>query len=384
MELDHIIAQGNTYREQTEPENALACYAQALIAYPDSAAAFNNYGNTLRELGRPDRAIPFLEHAAILDPSMSTAHFNLAVSLLLNGDLKRGLQQYESRWNFEHLAGTLPNFTQPRWAGQDLKDKTIFVIGEQGHGDNIQFVRFLPWLRDRGARVIFQVGAELVDLLHSSNAMAGIQVDPYGVVPEHFDYWSPVMSLPAGLGISYKDLNSPLQYLTPSATQISTWHTRLGLKTKQRIGICWSGRRDTWINKHKSVSFDQVTNLILRNPDFEWINLQADADQAQYNTLSELGVHQYPGTVQTWNDTAGLIHHLDLVIGVDTAISHLAGAMGRPTWIMLNQYALDWRWLLNRADSPWYPSAKLFRQPVRGDWSSVVNQLCQYLSWWKN
>jgi hypothetical protein len=124
--------------------------------------------------------------------------------------------------------------------------------------------------------------------------------------------------------------------------------------------------------------------LIQRNTDFDWINLQADADQEQYNKLTELGVKQYPGTVQSWNDTAGLMHHLDLVIGVDTAVSHLAGAMGKPTWIMLNQYALDWRWLINRADSPWYPGAKLFRQPVRGDWTSVVNQLCQYLSWWKN
>jgi hypothetical protein len=132
------------------------------------------------------------------------------------------------------------------------------------------------------------------------------------------------------------------------------------------------------------VSFDQIVNLIERNPDFEWINLQADADDSQNAKLVELGVHQYPGTIQTWNDTAGLLHHLDLVIGVDTAVSHLAGAMGRPTWVMLNQYALDWRWLLNRADSPWYPGAKLFRQPVRGDWASVVNQLCQYLSWWKN
>lgn len=384
MELDHIIAQGNSYREQTEPENALACYAQALVAYPDSAAAFNNYGNTLRELGRPDRAIPFLEHAAILDPSMSTAHFNLAVSLLLNGDLERGFKQYESRWNFEHLANTLPQYSQPRWTGQDLQGKTVFVIGEQGHGDNIQFVRFLPWLRDRGANVIFQVGAELVELLRSSITMTGIKIEPYGSVPEHFDYWSPVMSLPLGLGVTYNNLNADLQYLAPSVEQTSVWQKRLGLKTKQRIGVCWSGRRDTWINRHKSVSFDQIINLIKRNPDFEWINLQADADQEQYVKLAELGVNQYPGTVQTWNDTAGLLHHLDLVIGVDTAVSHLAGALGRPTWIMLNQYALDWRWLLNRADSPWYPSAKLFRQPVRGDWTSVVNQLCQYLSWWKN
>ena len=148
-----LMVQGTQYREQHLPEQALACYGQAMIADPDSAAAFNNYGNTLRELGHPARAIPFLQHATILDPDLVTAQFNLAVAYLLQGDYARGFPAYESRWGFEHLAGTLPSYTQPRWTGQPLGGKTIFVRGEQGHGDMIQFMRFLDPLYRQGARI---------------------------------------------------------------------------------------------------------------------------------------------------------------------------------------------------------------------------------------
>ena len=384
MTYEELISLGIQLREQTRPEESLACFGQAFIQVPESAAAFNNYGNTLREMGFPQRAVPFLEHAILLDPGMATAQFNLAVALLLAGDLRRGFRQYETRWNFEHLAGTLPTFSQPRWTGQDLKDKTIFVIGEQGFGDNIQFARYLSQLRDLGAQVKFHVQPQLIPLLAASRDMRNIEFSPYSNAPEQFDFWSPIMSLPVGFGTDYKTMSSPLQYLEPSAESIKVWQQRLGPKTKQRVGILWSGRRDTWINRHKAVGFEYIVDLIKRNTDIQWINLQADAEDDQNQMLTELGVAQYPGTIVDWNDTAGLIHHLDLVIGMDTAVGHLAGAMGRPTWLMLSQFALDWRWLLDRSDSPWYPSAKLFRQPVREDWGSVINQICQYLGWWKN
>lgn len=384
MTYEELIAAGIEFREQNQPEQALACFGQAFIQVPDSAAAFNNYGNTLRELGKPRRAIPFLQHACELDPGMSTAQFNLAVAMLISGDAVGGFQQYESRWNFEHLANTLPRYSQPRWIGQPLPGKTIFVLGEQGFGDNIQFVRYLPQLRNLGARVIFHVQPSLIPLLAASSDLAGVELSCSADAPEHFDYWSPIMSLPIGVGTDYATMQSPLQYLNASKQSVTAWQQRLGAKTHQRVGVCWSGRRDTWINKHKAVSFDSVVELIRCNPDLQWINLQSDADDEQSSILADLGVAQYPGTVNNWDDTAGLVHHLDLVIGVDTAVTHLAGALGRPTWVMLSQYALDWRWLLDRDDSPWYPSAKLFRQPGRGDWTSVVDKITQYLSWWKN
>lgn len=384
MTYQELIDLGITAREQTEPEKCLAYSGQAFIVNPDGAAAFNNYGNTLREMGQPQRAIPFLQHAVLLDPSMDTAKFNLAVATLLAGDLKTGMIQYESRWNFEHLQGLLPKFSQPAWRGEDLTDKTIMVLGEQGHGDVLHFSRFVAELKKYNPKKIcFQVGPDMIELMQSSKIFQGIEVSDYpnGAV---FDTWSMLMSLPIGLNKDYSNLNSPLQYLDAPQRCIKEWHERLGTKTRQRIGIGWSGRRDTWINRHKAVKFENMVNLIRRNPDHQWINLQADATEEENSVLTELGVDQYPNTIKDWSDTAGLIHHLDLVIGVDTSISHLAGAMGKPLWVMLPQYALDWRWLLDRDDSPWYPSAKLFRQPVRGDWNSVIDKITQYLSWWKN
>lgn len=385
MTYQEYIDTGIAFREQTEPEKALACFGQAMIVEPESAAAFTNYGNTLRELGYPQRAIPFLQHACVLDPAMSTAHFNLAVAQLLAGDFRNGIRQYESRWGFEHLVGLLPNHTQPRWTGQDLRGQSILLIGEQGHGDVFQFCRFVDNIKKLGpAKIQLQVVETMVELLSHSSVMQGVEISTYNDLPSEFDYWAMLMSLPIGLDIDYSTLNSPLQYIEAPKPAVQQWHTRLGAKTHQRIGICWSGRRDTWLNRHKSVEFENILNLIKRNPQHQWINLQADATDYENQKLSELGVCQYPGTINHWGDTAGLIHHLDLVIGVDTAITHLAGAMGRPVWVMLNHYALDWRWLLSRNDSPWYPSAKLFRQPSIGNWHSVIDQLCQYLSWWKN
>ena len=386
MTYQELIDLGITYREQTEPEKCLQCFGQAFILEPDSAAAFNNYGNTLREMGHPQRAIPFLQHACLLDPSMTTAQFNLSVAMLLAGDLRSGMRQYESRWNFEHLQGLLPNYSQPMWQGQSLENKTIVIFCEQGHGDSFQFLRFIPQIKRLNPKKIYvYVNQSMLTLVrHSYSMLYDVEILGSNDPLVEFDYWSMIMSLPIGLNVGYDTLESPIQYLRALPESINAWKHYLGPKTRQRIGICWSGRRDTWINRHKAVTFDHIVDLIQRNPDQEWINLQADATDEENAKLSELGVRQFPGAIQDWSDTAGLIHHLDLVIGVDTAISHLAGALGRPTWVMLSQYALDWRWLLDRDDSPWYPTAKLFRQPVRGDWASVIDKLCQYLLWWKN
>jgi hypothetical protein len=224
----------------------------------------------------------------------------------------------------------------------------------------------------------------MIELMQHTRIMQGVEISSLGTSVDDFDYWCMIMSLPVGLDLDYTSLNSPLQYLDAPHHSVLAWQQRLGPKTQQRIGISWSGRRDTWINRHKAVRFENIVDLIKRNPDHQWINLQADATEQENTQLAQLGVCQYPGTINHWGDTAGLMTNLDLVISVDTAITHLSGALGRPTWAMLNQYALDWRWLLNRNDSPWYPSVKLFRQPSRGDWSSVIDQVCQYLSWWKN
>ena len=375
MSVDDLIEQGNQHRAENQPAQALACYAQAFVEDFNSAAAWNNYGNVIREMGYPDRARPFLEQAIRIDPNHTTAKFNLAVALLLAGDYEQGWRAYESRWNFEHLAGTLPTYPQPRWQGEDLQDRTLLIMGEQGLGDCIQFVRYIEPLQARGARIILQVPDALISLMQIDG---GTTIGFDQPVPD-FDVWCPMMSLPAVMKTTVATIPRSLAYIQPAAAAVSDWHQRLGSKTRLRVGVSWSGRRDTWINQHKSVPFELIAEMIQRNPQYQWVNLQIDVDEHQSRILAESGVSTYPGTIQCMADTAALIACLDVVISVDSAVSHLSAAQGRPTWIMLNDYAVDWRWLRDRGDSPWYPTVKLFRQPSQGDWSAVIDRIQRFL-----
>ena len=381
MDTQLLIAQGNEYRAQNQPTEALKCYAQAFVEDMDLAAAWNNYGNVMRECGQPARAIPFLQHAIALEPQNVTAHFNLAVSYLIQGNYAQGWPLYEVRWNYEHLAGQLPKHTQLRWTGQDLKDKTILVEGEQGHGDNIQFVRFLWNLHVAGAKIKLKVTDGLIPLLSNSPIIekVGSYLDDVG----EFDYWTPIMSIPGILGITLENLPKPVNYLNVDMNKQQEWLQILGPKTRMRVGFCWSGRRDAWLNRHKGMPFEDMLDLIQTNSQYEWVNLQIDATPEEEAALVAAGVKAYPGSITSFVDTAALIMAMDVVIGVDTAVSHLSGSLGRPTWIMLNWFGTDWRWLLNRDDSPWYSTARLFRQPSMGDWASVKKKVSQYLSWMK-
>ena len=381
METELLIAHGNTAREQYQPEQALAYYAQALTQDRYHAGAFNNYGNVLRECGEPEAGIPFLQRAIQLDPKNVTAQFNLGVAYLLAGDYARGWPAYEVRWQYEHLAGTLPNFSQPRWTGQDLKDKTILVCQEQGLGDTIQFIRFLFPLHAAGAKIILQTNNNLAPLFDQSPIISKI-IDVVDT-PTNFDYWIPMMSIPGVIGVTLENLSSQLAYLGARADLAQQWQEILGPKNRLRVGFCWTGRPDSWINQHKAMPFETMCDLIRRNPNYEWVNLQVECDNETADVLETLGVKKYSGAIRNFADTAALVHHMDVVISVDTAIAHLAGAMARPTWIPLNWYGTDWRWLLNRDSSPWYPSATLFRQPAMGNWSSVVDKIHKYLSWYK-
>jgi tetratricopeptide (TPR) repeat protein len=381
VNIEQLIDQGNQHRADGAYEQALQCYATAFVADRNSASAFNNYGNVLREMGYPRRAVPFIESAIDLAPANITAQFNLAVCLLLMGDYGRGWPQYETRWHYEHLAGTMPRWSQPRWQGEDLQGKTILVVGEQGHGDNIQFVRFADQLRAQGAQVKLQVTDGLVELLAAQNRFAW--TGGYNSDPGAFDFWTPIMSIPGVLNIGLDQLPAPQTYIAADHQKVRDWAQRLGPKTRMRVGFCWSGRRDSWLNQHKAVPFESMCELIHRNPEYQWINLQIDAEPEQEAVLESLGVSRYPGTVQSFADTAALMQHLDVVVGVDTAVSHLAAATGRPTWIMLNRYSTDWRWLLERSDSPWYPTVRLFRQPNYGEWRPVLDQVTKFLGWFK-
>jgi tetratricopeptide (TPR) repeat protein len=381
MNPDELVAAGNVCREDNNPDGALEFYARAFVQDRNSAGAFNNYGNVLREIGEPDAAIPFLQRSIQLAPEAPTPNFNLSVAYLLAGDYAKGWPQYEHRWNFEHLAGTLPKFEQPRWTGQDLRDKTILVMQEQGLGDTIQFIRFVFGLHHAGGKVILQINDNLAPLFAGSSVIH--QIIDVNDTPTEFDYWTPIMSIPGIMGVTLQNLPHQLQYLAARQDLIQQWQQTLGPKKRLRVGVCWSGRPDSWINRHKGMPFETMLGLIQRNPATEWYNLQVECSPEQAKILEDNGVKNFPGAIRNFADSAALIHHMDVVISVDTAVAHLAGALGRPTWIPLNWYGTDWRWLLKRDDSPWYPSARLFRQPKLGDWDTVIEKLHQYLSWFK-
>ena len=381
---EQLIAQGNTYREQHLPEQALQQYATAMATDRGSSSAFNNYGNVLREIGDPVGAVPFLQRAIQLDPANVTHHFNLSVAYLLSGDYVRGWPAYEARHNFEHLKGTIPNYTWPVWNGEDLTGKTIFIRGEQGHGDIIQFVRFIQNLKNIGATVTVQVTDGLIPLIQSSEIGRGVRVIGYNEPPgDAFDYWLPIMSLPGKLNVRVDNLPTVIQYLNPDPALVADWRRNLGVKNRLRVGFAWSGRRDSWINQHKAMPFATMLSLIQSHADYEWYNLQTDCTAEEEKELVSAGVRCFPGGVNTFADTAALVANLDVVVSVDTATAHLAAALGKPTWIMLNNYAPCWRWLLNRDDTPWYATARLFRQPQMGDWATVVERIRLHLRLFK-
>jgi len=381
---EHLIAQGNTYREQHQPELALQQYATAMVTDRGSSAAFNNYGNVLREIGDPVGAVPFLQRAIQLDPANVTHHFNLSVAYLLSGDYVRGWPAYEARHNFEHLRGTIPNYAWPMWNGEDLQGKSIFVRGEQGHGDIIQFVRFIQNLKNIGGKVTIQVTNGLIPLIQSSEIGRDVRVLSYAELPgDTFDYWLPVMSLPGKLNVRVDNLPTVIQYLNPNPGLVADWRRNLGVKNRLRVGFAWSGRRDSWINQHKAMPFETMLALIRSQPDYEWYNLQADCTAEEEKELMAAGVRCFPGGVNTFADTAALVANLDVVVSVDTATAHLSAALGKPTWIMLNNYGPCWRWLLDRDDTPWYATARLFRQPRMGDWDSVVDRIRLHLKLFK-
>ena len=381
---DQLIAQGNTYREQHKPELALQQYALAMATDRGSSGAFNNYGNVLREVGDPAGSIPFLQRAIQLDPSNVTHHFNLAVAYLLSGDYVRGWPAYEARHNFEHLRGTIPNYPWPVWNGEDLKGKTIFIRGEQGHGDIIQFVRFIQNLKNIGGTVTVQVTDGLIPLIQSSEVGRNVRVIGYAEHPgDAFDYWLPIMSLPGKLNVRVDNLPTVIQYLNPNPALVADWRRNLGVKNRLRVGFAWSGRRDSWINQHKAMPFETMLAMIRSHADYEWYNLQTDCTAEEEQQLVTAGVRCFPGGIASFADTAALVANLDVVVSVDTATAHLSAALGKPTWIMLNNYAPCWRWLLNRDDTPWYATARLFRQPQMGDWATVVERIRLHLKLFK-
>jgi len=359
---------GTVLQELGRADHALASFDTAIRLRPDYPEAYNNRGLVLQELGRPDDAIASFAKTIALKPGYAEPYANQSFCFLQLGRFEQGWRQYEWRKKLETPFGNR-SFSQPLWLGkEDIANRTLFVHWEQGLGDTIQFCRLAALVKAQGARVIMSVQEPLYRLVGQSSR--DIEIIREDEVPAAFDYHCPLMSLPLALGTMLQTIPSPRSYLFADHELRKAWHARLPATTKPRVGFVWRGGEKHPNNPNRSMDFSAFAPLLAT--DMQWISLQKELRPADAALLRHFDrVASYSEELQDLSDTAAIIDLLDLVITVDTGVAHLAGAMGKPVWIML-AYNADWRWLLHRDDCPWYPSARLFRQDRPRDWDDVI------------
>jgi tetratricopeptide (TPR) repeat protein len=362
---------GIALKGQGKLEEAVAACRQAIRIKPDFADAHSNLGIALKDQGKLEEAIAACRQAIRFRPDFADAHWNESLLSLLTGDFERGWIKSEWRWKSTSSGLSRRNFTQPLWLGVETLDrKTILLHSEQGLGDTIQFCRYVPLVAARGARVVLEVAEPLRELM-SDLADVSHCVSKGEPLPD-FDLHCPMLSLPLAFGTRLDTIPSTTPYLRAPA-QGRGWEARLGPKDRPRIGLVWSGNPRHRDDRKRSIELNALLPLFDIAATF--VSLQKDLRASDEAVLTEQSnIIKLGQSLENFADTAALISHLDLVISVDTSVAHLAGALGRPVWVLL-PFVPDWRWLLDRDDSPWYPTARLFRQTDTGDWHSVVDRV---------
>jgi tetratricopeptide (TPR) repeat protein len=414
---------GNALRDAGRLDDAVASCKRALELRPDYAIAFSNMGNALRDLGRTDEALVAFGQAVRLRPGMAELHYNLGNTLidqlrmeeataafeevirlkptwaeghfhmgltrLAVGDFGRGWPEYESRTGIRGF-GPLRNFHQPQWDGKQLDGKTILLHDEQGQGDTIQFVRYVQMVAERvgprrGGRIILGCQPSLVRLLAKVPDVHRI-IAAGSPMPE-FDVHCRLLSLPLAFGTDLATIPAPVPYLHAEANLSQSWAQKMGPRQPPanggeiRVGLTWAGSSGHAHDYKRSLVSSQLAELA-EIPRLSLYSIQKGAAAEQARALPPgMKLIDLAADLVDFADTAALIDNLDLVISVDTSVAHLAGAMGKPTWILL-PYSPDWRWMLGRDDSPWYPTARLFRQKSAGDWTEVVRKVVESLKEW--
>jgi len=367
---------GNALKEQRQIDEAIKNYTRAIDLKPDCFEAFNNWGNGLKEQRQLSAAIASYEKAIKIKPDFAEAYWNKSLALLLSGDYINGWKFYEWRWQRDVFAPLKRDFPQPLWLGTpSLLNKSILLYGEQGFGDTIQFIRYAKLVSDLGANVIVEVQKPLMALLKD---LDGISLATFkgGKLPE-FDFQCPLMSLPLALKTTVDTIPTRNPYLFSDIIKVAMWEAKLGPKIKPRVGLAWSGNRSHKNDHNRSIPLKQI--LLYLPDNCQYISLQKGLTFDDGRTLRDNPqILNFTDELYDFSDTAALTELLDCVVTVDTSVAHLAAALGKKTWIILPNDP-DWRWLLDREDSPWYPTVKLFRQPVAGDWFSVFSKVRESL-----
>lgn len=359
---------GSVLNRLRRSQDALQSYDRAVALDPTFANAWNNRGVTLVDLGQRAEALLDYEKAVALDPDNADAHWNMSLCHLQLGNFEKGWAGHEWRWKAATLVLAPRHFTEPQWRGDaPLQGKTILLYADQGFGDALQFCRYAKLLQDRGAKVILEVGKALVPLLTGLDGTS--RVIATGDALPAFDFQSPLGSLPAAFKADANNIPMPAGYLRAADGKRAAWRARLGAKTKRRVGLVWSGNTQHTNDHNRSIPLADFLKML--PPGLDYVSLQRDVhaeDRAALRTRAD--IRDIGGHLADFSDTAALADLMDVIISVDTSVVHLAGAMGRPVWVLL-PFNPDWRWMLERSDSPWYASARLYRQKRAGDWAEV-------------
>jgi tetratricopeptide (TPR) repeat protein len=362
---------------------AEAALARAIERRPSYASALANLGLVRQERARYAEALELYDRAIAADPTHAAAHGNRAMLLLLLGRLREGFAEYEWRWRMPGFATPRRAFPQPMWDGAHLGERTIFVHAEQGLGSAIQFVRYAGLLARQGSRVIVECRRPLYRLFAHSLAQRDgmVEVITKGETSPPFDCHAPLMSLPHLLGTTIETIPATAPYLSAPPADVSAWRERLASAPRPRVGLVWAGNPKHENDHNRSMPARLLAPLIT-SAGVSFFSLQVPAAPADFAALPPGRVSDLAPALADFADTAGVVENLDLVVSVDTAVAHLAGALGKPVWLLL-PYVPEWRWLLDRDDSPWYPTMRLFRQQSAGDWTGVVERLKMALQSWQ-
>jgi tetratricopeptide (TPR) repeat protein len=350
-------------------DEALAGYDRALAIVPDHAEVLANRATALGQLGHRDDALACFRRALALRPDFPAATGKMGMLQLLMGDFREGWANNECRW---HLPDASPNALRqaaPQWRGEPIAGKTIVLYAEQGLGDTIQFVRYAPMVTTTGARVILAVQAVLKRLVEQAAPQALVLVT--GEKGPPFDLQCPLLSLPLAFGTELDTIPRDVPYVHADADRVAAWRSRLPAGGGKRVGLVWAGNSAHGNDRNRSIDLARLQPLF-DAPGIQFVSLQRELRPGDAAILeSSPNVAHVGDQLADFADTTALIECLDVVVAVDTSVAHLAGAMAKPVWILL-PFSPDWRWLLGRDDSPWYPTARLFRQPATGDWDSVI------------
>ncbi len=377
---------GSALSDLNRPQEAQACYQRALELAPNNPETWSNYGLTLVDLNRHTDALECYERALTLAPDSAESHWNKALCLLQLGRLAEGWREYEWRWQRQRIRPSLRQFEHPLWLGDfSLAGKTILLHAEQGLGDTLQFCRYAQDVARLGARVLLEVPAELLRLLRGLPGVA--QLIARGAPLPAFDCHCPLLSVPLACATELATIPAHIPYLRADPETVALWSARVAAQARPgalKIGLVWAGGQRAHVaelrknDARRSMRLAQFRPLF-DLPQLQFFSLQMGGPAQQLEAVNQaLAPAQHivdlTGGIADFADTAALVTQLDLVVSVDTSTAHLAGALGRRVWI-LNRFDTCWRWMLEREDTPWYPTATLFRQPTLGDWDSVLARL---------